>query len=152
MTQENKKTTELKAQDVTYKVQEFKSLDKSLADMGSDKESMDAQLKAVLEYYAKDRCVAKPEGYEERKRRRDAEVAGLKEALSILESETALVQVRSRRGPPGRRSCACEAFPTRRGTARERDCCGLPARRERASILFVVVWRCFGLVVEGRCI
>jgi chromosome segregation ATPase len=99
MTQANKKTKALKVQDVTYKVQEFKSLDKSLADMSSDKETTDAQLKAVLEYFAKvkDRCVAKPEGYEERKRRRDAEVAGLKEALSILESETALVQVRSRR-------------------------------------------------------
>merc|ERR1740121_1421361 len=99
LTQTNKKTKVLKEQDVTYKVQEFKSLDKSLADMSSDKETTDAQLKAVLEYYTKvkDRCVAKPEGYEERKRRRDAEVAGLKDALSILESETALVQVRSRR-------------------------------------------------------
>ena len=37
-------------------------------------------------------CIAKPESYEERKARRESEVNGLKEALSILESETAFMQ------------------------------------------------------------
>jgi len=99
MTQENAVTKTEKSQAVKYKTQEFKSLDNALADMASDKETMSTQLKAVLEYYAKikDRCIAKPETYEERKRRREAEIAGLKDALSILESETALVQVRSGR-------------------------------------------------------
>jgi hypothetical protein len=100
-TQENKVTNTMKSQDVVYKTKEFKSLDKSVADMTSDRAGKDSQLKAVLEYYAKvkDRCIAKPESYEERKARREAEIAGLKEALSILESETALVQLRaSRRG------------------------------------------------------
>jgi hypothetical protein len=52
----------------------------------------------VNEYYGKlkDRCVAKPESYEERKRRREAEIAGLKEALSVLETEVALVQRKHR--------------------------------------------------------
>jgi len=98
-TQENQVTKTMKSQDVTYKVKEFKSLDKSVADMTSDRAGKDTQLKAVLDYYAqvKDRCIAKPESYEERKARREAEIAGLKEALSILESETALVQTRSQR-------------------------------------------------------
>merc|ERR1740121_2516352 len=89
-TQENKVTKTMKSQDVTYKVKEFKSLDKSVADMTSDRAGKDTELKAVLEYYAevKDRCIAKPESYEERKARRESEIAGLKEALSILESET----------------------------------------------------------------
>merc|ERR1719356_1907761 len=97
-TQENSVAKTEKSQAVTYKTQEFKSLDKALADMAGDEDSMSTQLKAVEEYYAKikDRCIAKPEGYEERKRRREAEISGLKEALSILESETAFVEVRSR--------------------------------------------------------
>jgi hypothetical protein len=95
-TQENKVSTTMKQQDVKYKVQEFKGLDKAIADMTSEKATKDSQLKAVLEYYdkVKDRCIAKPESYEERKARRESEIAGLKEALSILETDTALVQVK----------------------------------------------------------
>merc|ERR1719436_838039 len=102
-TQENEVTKTMKEQDVLYKTKEFKSLDKSIADMSGDKASQDTELKAVLEYYAKvkDRCIAKPETYEERKARREAEIAGLMEALSILESETAFVQLRAKRGVRG---------------------------------------------------
>merc|ERR1712032_1229954 len=94
----------MKSQDVVYKTKEFKSLDKSVADMTSDRAGKDTELKAVLEYYAKvkDRCIAKPESYEERKARRESEIAGLKEALSILESETAFVQFRAKRATRGR--------------------------------------------------
>merc|ERR1712066_660771 len=99
ITQENKVTKTTKEQDVTYKTQESKSLDKTTADISSDRETTGSELSAVNEYYAKikDRCVAKPETYEERKARREAEIAGLKEALSTLEEETAFVQ-RKRRG------------------------------------------------------
>ena len=38
-------------------------------------------------------CVAKPETYEERKGRREAEINSLKDALEVLESEAAFVQV-----------------------------------------------------------
>merc|ERR1712039_1089282 len=97
-TQENKVTKTLKDQDVKYKTQEFVGLDKSIAEMTADRESTDTELSAVNEYYGKikDRCIARPETYEERQRRRSAEIAGLKEALAILNDETALVQRRKR--------------------------------------------------------
>merc|ERR1719213_1323653 len=87
LTQENKITKATKEQDVKYKTQEFQGLDKEIAELSADRETMQTELDAVLEYDAKikDECIAKPETYEERKRRRDAEIAGLKEALSILE-------------------------------------------------------------------
>merc|ERR550537_1828500 len=98
-TQENKLSVTMKSQDVKYKTKEFKGLDKSISDLSGDRETTNTELGAVLEYYAKikDRCIAKPETYEERKQRREAEIQGLKEALSILENETAFMQ-RGRRG------------------------------------------------------
>lgn len=86
-----------------YSTQEFKGLDKSVAEMSADRETTDSELSAVTEYFdkIKDRCIAKPEAYSERKARREAEIAGLKEALSILEDETAFMQ-RSKKG--GRRT------------------------------------------------
>jgi len=100
VTQENKVTKALKDQDVKYKTQEFTALDKEIAELTGDKETASTELVAVLDYYEKikDRCIAKPETYEERQRRRQAEIAGLKEALSILESEAALVQRSSSAG------------------------------------------------------
>jgi hypothetical protein len=94
VTQENKVTKALKDQDVKYKTSEFTGLDKHIADMTADRETADTELSAVMDYYAKvkDRCIAKPETYAQRKARREAEIAGLKEALSILEDETAFVQ------------------------------------------------------------
>merc|ERR1719401_2840392 len=99
MTQENEVTKTMKEQDVKYKTRESKSLDKSAAELSSDRENTNTELSAVLEYYAKikDRCIAKPETYGERKARREAEIQGLKEALATLEDETAFVQ-RKRRG------------------------------------------------------
>jgi chromosome segregation ATPase len=99
VTQENKVTKTMKDQDLKFKTKEVKGLKKAIADLTSDRETLSNELAAVNEYYAKlkDRCVAKPETYEERKARREAEIRGLKEALSILESETAFVQRDSHR-------------------------------------------------------
>jgi len=99
ISQENAVTKTTKEQDVKYKTQEAKSQDKTASEYAADRETTNTELSAVLEYYAKikDRCIAKPETYAERKGRREAEIAGLKQALSILEDETALVQ-RKRRG------------------------------------------------------
>merc|ERR1719189_2490127 len=99
MTQENKVTTTLKQQDAKYKTQEFVGLDKAIGSLSSDRETATSELNAVNEYYGKlkERCIAKPETYEERQARRTAEINGLKEALSILEDETAFMQ-RGKRG------------------------------------------------------
>merc|ERR1712087_858120 len=99
VSQENAVTKTTKEQDVKYKTQEAKAQDKTAAEYAADRETSNAEYAAVMEFYAKikERCIAKPEGYEERKRRREAEINGLKQALSILEDETALVQ-RKRRG------------------------------------------------------
>merc|ERR1719253_1986204 len=98
---EIEKTT--KTKDVEYKTKEAKNLDKSSSETTSDADSVKAELDAVLEYYSKiqSECVAKPESYEARVARRTAEIAGLKDALNILESETALVQTSSHRALRG---------------------------------------------------
>merc|ERR1719247_3161805 len=93
-TQENKITKTTKEQDAKYKSQEATALDKEITELSSDRDTSNTELGAVMEYYGKikERCIAKPETYEERKARREAEIEGLKEALSILESEAAFMQ------------------------------------------------------------
>jgi chromosome segregation ATPase len=97
---ENEITKTAKEQDVKYKTQEFTALDKDISELVSDKDSQQSELSAVLEYGAKlkERCIKKPEPYEERKRKREAEIAGLKEALSALASEASLQQVKANGG------------------------------------------------------
>jgi len=91
-TQENKINRATMEQDVKYKTKEHVSLDKAVAEDTADRDGLQTELDAVLDYYEKikDRCIAKPETYEERKKRREAEIAGLKEALSILEGQAFL--------------------------------------------------------------
>jgi len=98
VSQENKITKATKEQDVKYKTKEFTSLDKEVAELSADRASAQTELDAVMDYDAKIKaqCIAKPETYEERKKRREAEIAGLKEALSILEGQ-AFLQRQNRR-------------------------------------------------------
>jgi hypothetical protein len=93
-TMTNKVTRTIKDQDVKYKTKEFKSLDKTIGELSGDKETAGTELDAVMEYDSKikERCIAKPETYETRKGRREAEIAGLRDALQILEGETVFVQ------------------------------------------------------------
>merc|ERR1712066_313549 len=98
---EIEKTT--KEQDVKYKSKESTDLDKSVAELTSDRAGVQTELDAVLEYLDKLKaiCIAKAEPYSERKARREAEIAGLKEALQILESEAALLQRGAKRALRG---------------------------------------------------
>merc|ERR1719401_3282647 len=65
VTQENAVTKTSKDQAVKYKTREAKAQDKTSAEYSADRETANAELSAVLEYYGKikDRCIAKPETY-----------------------------------------------------------------------------------------
>lgn len=94
---ENKLTKAQYENDIKYKTKESTSLDKAVAEHKSDRESNQAELDALLEYTKSVRasCEVKPETYEDRKARRDAEIAGLKEALEVLSSEVSMSQTGS---------------------------------------------------------
>jgi len=98
-TKENEIEKVTKEQDVKYKNEEAAGLDKATAEATSDKSGVQEELDAVLEYLKgiEERCIAKPESYEERVARRTAELNGLKEALSILENETSFLQLKTSR-------------------------------------------------------
>jgi len=89
----------MKGQDSKYKAKESAGLDKSVSETSSDLESTQAELDAIMEQLDKlaKMCVAKAEPYAERKARRESEMAGLKEALTILEGEAVLIQQTSKR-------------------------------------------------------
>merc|ERR1719487_550661 len=88
-----------KDKDQKYKTQEFKSLDKAVAELSGDLSGNQEQLDAILEYEAKikKQCTVMPEPYEVRKKARENEIAGLKQALTILESESFIQQSSTRR-------------------------------------------------------
>jgi len=93
-TKENEIETTTKNQDVKYKTKESKHLDKDSAELGSDRTTVQAELDATNKLLSEldAKCIDKAETYEQQAARRAAELAGLKEALQILNEETALVQ------------------------------------------------------------
>jgi len=94
LSKENEITKATKEQDAKYKGKEAKGLDKDTAEATADRSGVQDELDAVNQYYAgiKERCIAKAETYEEKVKRRTAEIAGLKQALQILEGEAVLLQ------------------------------------------------------------
>jgi len=101
LTQDNKIATTEKSTAVKYKTKDKKETEEMLVSLKEDKETVEKEYAAVMEYWEElqGMCIAKPEPYEERKRRREAEIAGLKEALTILEEEagSAFLQIRTAR-------------------------------------------------------
>merc|ERR1719379_1771255 len=102
LTQDNKIATTEKSTAVEYKTKDKKETESMLEGLKEDKASAEKEYAAIMEYWEKlqPMCIAKPEPYAERKRRREAEIAGLKEALTILEEEAgtpAFLQVRPAR-------------------------------------------------------
>merc|ERR1719183_1188497 len=94
--QDNEVARATKEQDIKGKTAEKGRLENSLAEMQDDRKSSQKELDAVLEYLdkLKGECEVKVEPYEERVRRRRAEIDSLREALNILSGdELALVQV-----------------------------------------------------------
>jgi len=103
-TQDNKVATTAKQTEVEGKTKEFTALDKKIADLKNDREGVQKELDAVTEYLTKlkKECINHMTHFEEMQERRGAEIAGLKEALSILENESAFIQKSSRRALRGR--------------------------------------------------
>lgn len=111
---DNKADMQVKVTEEKYKEKGTKKLDKSSSETKTDRASEQEQLDAVEDYMAKlkKECVAKPDSYEEREKRRSEEMEGLRRALDILSSESAasLLQISA----SSRRSTLRGAFARRR--------------------------------------
>merc|ERR1719231_2041845 len=99
LSKDNEIATSTKKTEVEYKTKDGKETAVRLAGLEDDKGVAEKEYSAIMEYWEKlqPMCVAKPEPYAERKKRREAEIAGLKEALQILENESAPAFLQIRR-------------------------------------------------------
>merc|ERR1719194_165227 len=96
LTDENKISKATKETEAKGKASEVKSLTVQLEHSKEDHASTSSELDAVLAYIdkLKPQCEEKAMSYEEKKAKREAEIAGLKEALEILSGGLALVQTK----------------------------------------------------------
>jgi len=102
-TKENELGITSKEVEVKQKTKEFVSLDKAITDVQNDRASVQDEQQAVAEVLTtlNAQCVKKPEEYLKQKESREEEIAGLKQALAILEDETAFFQLSSKRALRG---------------------------------------------------
>jgi hypothetical protein len=84
----NKLARTAKSEEIKGKESEVKSVEMNLLNYKEDKEATGKELDAVLKYLdkLKPQCETKVVSYEERVAKREQEIAGLKEALTILEA------------------------------------------------------------------
>jgi hypothetical protein len=89
LTQDNKVAKAEKTADVKGKSNEISSLEVAVGNYKESKETTSEELDAVLTYLdkLKPQCETKALSYAERKAKRDAEIAGLKEALTLLSGD-----------------------------------------------------------------
>merc|ERR1719395_178118 len=96
LTQENAVTKATKQGDVKGKTSEVKQLEVALGNYKENKATTTEELDAVLAYLdkLKPQCETKVMSYAEKKAKREQEIAGLKEALTILSAD-AFLQVKT---------------------------------------------------------
>merc|ERR1719321_987518 len=89
MMQDSKMDKVTKEMNVKGKQSEVKQLKTSLSENIGDKEELDKELQAILDYLdkLKPQCETQVPSYAEIKAKRDAEIEGLKEALDILSGD-----------------------------------------------------------------
>jgi len=94
LSDENKVSKAEKQAEAKGKASEVKSLTVELGHSEEDKTSVSSELAAVNSYLdkLKPECESKAMSYAEKKAAREAEIAGLKEALSILDGSTVFAQ------------------------------------------------------------
>merc|ERR1719337_380060 len=96
LSDENKISKVTKETEAKGKASEVKSLTVQLEHSKEDHGSVSSELDAVLSYIdkLKPQCEEKAMSYEEKKAKREAEIAGLKEALEILSGGLAFVETK----------------------------------------------------------
>jgi chromosome segregation ATPase len=96
LTQENAVTKATKTGDIKAKTSEVKQIEVALGNYKENKATVTEELDAVLLYLdkLKPQCETKVMSYGEKKAKREQEIAGLKEALTILSGE-AFLQVKT---------------------------------------------------------
>jgi len=96
LTQENAVTKATKTGDIKAKTSEVKQLEVALGNYKENKATTTEELDAVLAYLdkLKPQCETKVMSYADKKAKREQEISGLKEALTILSSE-AFLQVKT---------------------------------------------------------
>ena len=96
LTQENAVTKATKTGDIKAKTSEVKQIEVALGNYKENKATVTEELDAVLAYLdkLKPQCETKVVSYADKKAKREQEIAGLKEALTILSGE-AFLQVKA---------------------------------------------------------